>query len=98
MTPAVTFHELAEAELNEAAEYYESEVSGLGEALIAEVERSVELIRTHTEACPRILQCVLRNILRKFPYCVLYSFVGNQIRILAIASQKRRPFYWSRRR
>ncbi len=33
-----SFHDLAKVELNEAAQYYESESPGLGAALVAEVE------------------------------------------------------------
>ena len=35
------FHELADVELNEAAQYYESEVVSLGLVFLAEVERSM---------------------------------------------------------
>lgn len=98
MTPPVEFHNLAELELNEAAAFYESEVAGLGLAFLDEVERSINQIRAHPEAAPRILQVVRRRILRRFPYSILFSFVGGKIRILAIASQKRRPLYWRNRK
>jgi hypothetical protein len=67
MISSVIFHEMAEVELNEAAQYYESEVRGLGKAFLSEVERAVLQIQFH-------------------------------VRILAVANQKRRPFYWRRRR
>jgi len=34
----------------------------------------------------------------RFPYAVLYSIVGDQIRVMAVAHDRRRPFYWSGRR
>lgn len=98
MITSVSFHELADVELNEAAQYYESEVTGLGVALLAEVERSIKQIRDHPGAAPFILKFVRRKLLRRFPYSIMYSVVDDTVRVLAIANQKRRPFYWRRRR
>jgi hypothetical protein len=98
MIEAVSFHELAESELNEAAAYYESQVKGLGTAFLAQVERSTKLIQQNPESFPRILKDVRRKILLRFPYSMMYSIVGDTIHILAIANQKRRPFYWQARR
>ncbi|WP_438003790.1 hypothetical protein [Sorangium sp. So ce321] len=33
-------------------------------------------------------------LVRRFPYSVLYRVRDDHIRILAIAHQNRRPFYW----
>lgn len=98
MIDSISFHESAESELNEAADYYESQVKGLGIAFLAEVERSTKLIQQHPESFLRILKVVRRKILRRFPYSIMYSFVTDSIRILAIANQKRRPFYWRSRK
>ena len=89
---------MAEAELHEAARYYQSEVSGLGEAFIAEVEYAVRQIREYPEAAPLILKVVRRKLIRRFPYSIMYSFNADSVRILAIANQNRRPFYWSGRK
>jgi len=98
MITSVSFHELADVELNDAAQYYESEVTGLGVALLAEVERSIKQIRDHPEAAPFMLKVVRRKLLRRFPYSIMYSVVDDTVRVLAIANQKRRPFYWRCRR
>ena len=90
----VSFHELAEAELNETATYYESEVSGLGIAFLDEIQRTLKLIRERPASAPRIYKFIRRKLLRRFPYSVMYSVSGDSIQILAIANQKRRPFYW----
>lgn len=93
MIDSISFNEFAETELNEAAAYYESQVKGLGAAFLAEVERSTK----YPESFFRILKVVRRKILRRFPYSIMYSFVDNSIRILAIANHKRRPYYWRSR-
>ena len=97
MITSVSIHEVADIELKEAARYYESKVDGLGFAFLDEVERVVKLIRDNPESAPRIYKVVRRKILRGFPYSIMYSIVDDSIRILAIANQKRRPFYWQDR-
>jgi len=94
MITSVSIHEVADIELKEAARYYESKVDGLGFAFLDEVERVVNPIRDNPESAPRIYKVVRRKILRGFPYSIMYSIVDDSIRILAIANQKRRPFYW----
>jgi len=46
-----TFHPDANAEVTEAAEYYESRSAGLGSELLGEVERALNHISTNPEAC-----------------------------------------------
>ena len=94
MISSISFHEIADIELNEAAKYYESKVNGLGFAFLSEVERVLGNIQNNPESAPRILKAVRRKLLRGFPYSIMYSIVDDSIRILAIANQKRRPFYW----
>jgi hypothetical protein len=98
MISSVSFHEDAELELNEAAKYYDSKVNGLGFVFLSEVERVAEQIKKNPESSSIILKAVRRRLLRGFPYSIMYSIVEDSLRILAIASQKRRPFYWRKRR
>lgn len=98
MISRISFHEFAELELKEAAQYYDSEVPGLGSAFLDEVEYSLDQIVSHPNAAPLLLGVIRRKLLRRFPYSILYSFEGDAIRILAVANQKRRPWYWRSRR
>lgn len=97
MISSVSFHTLAETELYEAAQYYESESEDLGKIFIHQVETAVMRIQEHPESAPLINEVVRRMIVGRFPYSVLYSIVSDSVRILAVANQKRRPFYWSGR-
>ena len=97
MTVSVSFHKLAETELYEAAQYYESESEGLGKLFLDHIEAAVQRIQKYPESAPLINEVVRRMIVQRFPYNVLYSAVSDSVRILAIANQKRRPFYWSGR-
>jgi toxin ParE1/3/4 len=93
-----SFHPMAEEELNEVAAYYEGESEGLGAAFLKEVEKAVRHILDYPESSPLINRLVRKKLVRRFPYNLMYSVTPKDIRILAIASQKRRPFYWRGRK
>ena len=90
----VTFNELAERELNDAAQYYEYEQPGLGGAFIAEVRRCTEALTEHPESGSVVLGAVRRRLCQRFPYGLLYTVAGSELRILAVMNLKRRPAYW----
>jgi toxin ParE1/3/4 len=98
VTLPVIFHELAEEELNEAAAHYAHARPGLGDAFVAEVQRAVDLVAALPFAGRAVDDEVRWWVVKRFPYSVLYRVREDHIRILAIAHQKRRPFYWRGRR
>lgn len=97
MSRVFSIHETAEAEVNEAADFYDLEDPGLGNVFLDEVERAIEDISQHPEAAP-LVRGVRKKPLQKFPYSLVYSLRSDEIRLLAVAHQKRRPFYWRGRR
>jgi toxin ParE1/3/4 len=94
MSSLFSIHEAAESEINEAADFYDIESPGLGAVFIDEVQRGIERISRFPEAAPLIEGRVRRQALFKFPYSLIYSVRPDEIRLLAVAHQKRRPFYW----
>jgi toxin ParE1/3/4 len=90
----VTYHRLAELELSDAAQYYETESPGLGTAFLNEIGRCTAAIVEHPEAGTLVRGSVRRRLLHRFPYGILYSYTTTSIRILAIMNLKRRPNYW----
>ena len=90
----VSFHRLAERELNEAARYYKLHSPKLGVAFLGEVERSAQAIVQYPKAGQRVLGSVRRRLLWRFPYALLYTVRPEMIRILAVMNLKRRPMYW----
>jgi len=90
----ISFNQLAERELNEAAQYYDRENSGLGTAFLAEVEHTSAQITEYPEAAPVVIGAIRRRLLRRFPYALLYRLHGDTVRILAVMNLKRRPVYW----
>jgi toxin ParE1/3/4 len=96
--PAI-LHTDAEAELEQAIAYYESQRTGLGgdfrrefEAALHRVRENPHLYAVEDEAGARYC------LIRRFPYTLVYVDLDDQIWIVAVAHQKRRPRYWQRRR
>ena len=83
--------------MNEAADYLNRESTGLGEVFLDDIQHAIDLVASRPEIAPIVKGRVRRKLLRKFPYSLIYSVVGEEIRILAIMHQRRRPFYWQHR-
>ncbi len=98
MNRGIAFHSLAEEELNDALAFYYAERPALGHAFLKEVSRGLDQILTFPEAAPLVNRVVRRKLLWRFPYGIIYSVTPEMIWILAVAHQKRRPFYWRDRR
>lgn len=97
MRKYISLHELAGLELNDAADFYNSKQPGLGRTFILSVQQAVLQISEYPESAKAVSGNARRKVLTQFPYNVIYSLTPDTIRILAIASQRRRPFYWQGR-
>ena len=93
----IGFHPDADAEITDAARYYEVRMSALGLTFLTEVERALDQILMNPDASPKIGKRLRRKSLWRFPYNLVYTVYPDRIRILACAHQKRRPFYWRKR-
>ncbi|MCC7018157.1 MAG: type II toxin-antitoxin system RelE/ParE family toxin [Ardenticatenales bacterium] len=83
--------------MNEAAAYYARARPGLGEAFLIEVQRAVETLTEAPLAGTPVHREVRWRLVRRFPYRVYYRLHDDEVRILAVAHQKRRPLYWRAR-
>lgn len=93
-----SFHEDARTEFDEATDFYGMELASLGLVFVAAVEAAVAHVREYPDSCPIIRGRVRKVRVRRFPYSVMYSVVEERIRVLAVAHDRRRPYYWSGRR
>lgn len=91
------YHPEAEAELKEASAYLDNESIGLGDLFLDDVQESLDLIVFSPKISPVIQANIRQKVLRKFPYYLIYTIVDFDIRILAVAHQRRRPSYWKDR-
>ena len=84
----------AAREDNEAAAFYEASVPGLGDAFLDDVERAIDDIRENPRIGAPIGRALRRTILRRFPFTIVYAERDDEIVIVAIAHDRRRPGYW----
>ena len=91
----VLFNRKAAQEFLDATNYYNNESPGLGDELYEEIHQALSLIFRYPEIGLPLQHNLRRFVLVRFPYYIIYRalFNGN-IRILAIAHQKRKPEYF----
>jgi toxin ParE1/3/4 len=88
-------HPEAREDLREAANFYRENAGvALSQALLAEFERSVGLLLEHPGLGSWWRHGKRRYVMTRFPYSVIYAVVDDQLRILAVAHQRRRPGFW----
>ncbi len=88
----------AQAELVEAVSFYAgSGDAALGSAFAMEFGRSVEWLKEHPRMGAVWREPVRRLALRRFPYTIVYELRATELRIIALAHQRRRSGYWARR-
>jgi toxin ParE1/3/4 len=101
MTKAVLLDQRAEAELSAAETWYE-EQAGLGADFVAAVREAGRRIRENPRAFPlasgvspalEVRGCAVT----RFPFVLFFTEMSNEIRVLAVAHQRRRPLYWRKR-
>jgi plasmid stabilization system protein ParE len=93
-----TFNPLAEKEYTAAVEQYAAEQSDVHLRFIETFEAAIQQIRQFPESGPVARGRIRSKVLPGFPYTIYYSIRPPVLRILAVAPQKRQPFYWLRRR
>jgi plasmid stabilization system protein ParE len=91
------FHDAADAELTEAVAYYDGKALGLGDRFLAEVKSATRTIEKYPEIAPIVDLGVRAKVLVRFPYSLMYVVDENELFILAVAHQSRRPAYWADR-
>lgn len=98
MSRRVRFRARAASELAAAIEWLEEQRAGRGARLLAEIDRTLLLIYEAPKggALWPGRPTVRTWRVRRFPYSIVYVVTEQDIEILAVAHQKRRPAYWER--
>ena len=97
MTRPIRFDPAAKRELNEAAEFYDSEDLGLGGSFLDAVERAFKQIQAFPESSQISLDPARTKVLSAFPFSVIYWVADDVIVVLAVAHHRRQPGYWRSR-
>jgi plasmid stabilization system protein ParE len=91
------FHPEAQAELDQAADYYNACQPHLGGDFAREVYATIQNILSHPKAWAPLSKHTRRCLVHRFPYGVIYQLEARTIRIIAVMHLSRKPGYWKNR-
>jgi plasmid stabilization system protein ParE len=97
MNREVILHPQAEEEILEALNWYAERSPLAARAFVHELSSIVLLGRRSPEAWPRAFGEVRRIVFPHYPFQLMFRVKGELIEIVALAHQRRRPFYWRNR-
>ncbi|MEP7012552.1 MAG: type II toxin-antitoxin system RelE/ParE family toxin [Acidobacteriota bacterium] len=87
------------SELQDAAAFYTATADvELGLAFVSEFERAARSLLENPQSGAIFRGTCRRFLLRRFPYSIIYQLSREELRIIAVAHQRRRPAYWAGRR
>ena len=79
----------AEADLQEAKQWYDRQRPGLGNQFLDAVEDALEELQEHPERHPFYYRDFRRLLMRRFPYRLFYRIEGDQVKVFRILHVKR---------
>jgi plasmid stabilization system protein ParE len=102
VTVPVRFEDEAEVEYREAGRWYEDRRTGLGVEFFDAVDVAVRQVLDFPHIgtlVPRVSRDlpIRRLALARFPYHLIYIEPTVELRILAVAHNRRKPGYWTSR-
>lgn len=85
------------SEASKAADFYESEVAGLGGEFIDELDAALVRLLQFPDAWGRISENYRHCNLRRFPYTIIYTVErGDEVLVVSVFHQSREPLSWRR--
>ncbi len=87
----------AEADIAEAFDWYETQVSGLGSEFLLVLDALFNSILRNHLLYPIAYKNVHRALIRRFPYSVFFIVEETKIVVLSVFHVKRNPRIWKKR-
>ena len=97
MTRRLVLEPEAEAEIDEAAGWYEARSPGLGPEFLRAVEGLLGAIQRNPYQYQVVFRGVRRAALRRFPYGLMYVATAQEIIVVACFHGRRNPERWQER-
>ena len=85
---------LAEADLENAAGWYDEERPGLATRFFSDVDQTFARIRERPLQFPIVSRDVRRALLQTFPYAVYFRALDEAVVVLAVLHLRRNPKVW----
>lgn len=93
----LTYHQEAEAELIEAAKFYEGRSPGLGHRFLREFDAAIGEIQSFPKRWAVIEGCFRCYTMRRFPFGIYYQASDDELHVLVVKHHSRHPDYWRHR-
>ena len=87
----------AQFELDETIDYYNNQLTGLGQDFLNEFLSTIERICNYPDAWHPLTKNTKRCQTRRFPYGIIYAVEEGEILILSISHLHREPNHWKDR-
>lgn len=91
------YHPEAEAELVEAAEFYEARSPGLGGRFLREFDSAIAEVQASPQRWAVVEGDLRRHTMGRFPFGIYYRVCNDELRILVVKHHSRHPDYWRHR-
>jgi toxin ParE1/3/4 len=86
----------AEADLAEAAKWYEQRLDGLGRELVICIRETLQPLSSLPDHHEEVIPEIRRKMVKRFPYSIFYRSHENRIEVLGIFHNHRDPKAWER--
>jgi plasmid stabilization system protein ParE len=97
MTAPFLIRPEAQADIEQAAFWYEDQRPGLGEIFTGELFELIHRIAKSPLQFPSVGASTRRGLLHRFPYAVYFLVETGQTVIVAVLHQRRDPAVWKHR-
>jgi plasmid stabilization system protein ParE len=87
----------AQAEFDEAADWYEQRQTGLGVDFVRRVREVIRRIAANPQLHAAIYQDVRKAVVARFPFVVLYREEPGEVIVIAVHHTSRDPSHWQSR-
>ncbi len=93
----VVLRDEAQAEFDEAFDWYDALRAGLGLEFVEIVQQCFDRISSQPLMCQVIYADIRKSVLRRRPYCVFYRVHTDRVEVIAVFHTSRDPSVWQRR-
>ncbi|MBI4844335.1 MAG: type II toxin-antitoxin system RelE/ParE family toxin [Nitrospirae bacterium] len=90
----VRFLKPAQAEVDDAVAWYDSQSRNLGTQFLDDLDRAVRRIVAYPLSSTKIEEDLRRCLLSRFPYGIIYGIDSETVVVIAVAHLHREPRYW----
>lgn len=97
MSLPVVLRDAAQAEFDEAFDFYESQRPGLGVDFAAWVQQVFDRITANSQMHAVVFADIRKAVVTRFPYCVFYRAEATRVEVLAVFHTQRDPSIWQGR-